>query len=683
MIEPWPNEFEALRSRLNGLIERSDLGDDGREVAAEALEELAVVIEELQTQNHELVASRETLDQERQHYRDLFNTVPDGYVVTDSQGMIREANATACDLFGQPRDRIVTKPLATLIEPPDQRAFYAHLNRIRQAGAGSHLTINLLVHDHAVLPANLRATVTEANAEGETDIRWLIHDRRPEIDTEEVRASEERLRALFDTAQVGILLCDADGQIVFTNQYADQTLERHPDGLEISQWLSTTHPEDRADVEAVIHSACESGEPRAIRHRVMSNDGTIRWVEHGAAPFRKASDNSIDGFVCTLTDVSAEHTAMVSLEESRDYTAAIVDTVGALIVVIDADGVIQRFNKTCERVTGFSASEVVGRSVLDTLIPSEQRDAVAQTMHSLRSGSGRNSENDWLTKDGDRRTISWTNTTIIGPDESIVAMIGTGIDITDQRFLESRIAQAERLDSIGRLAAGIAHDFNNTLTTLRLRVDRLGGRNLDSRSRVDINEAVATIERTQTVISDLLTFSRQQSLAPRPTDINAETRRIMALLADFLGNNIDLELELTNDEAISFIDPARFDQILTNLTINASDAMPDGGTLIITTKLETSDTARSETDHSLTGLDPGNYVRVTVSDTGTGIAPNDLARIFEPYFTTKPTGHGTGLGLATTYGTIGQAGGAIIVDSEPGQGTTFSLWLPTPEQDTS
>lgn len=671
------HDIDDLRARLSRLIEGVGFGGDARELASEALEELAVVIEELQSQNAELLASREALDAEAQRSRALFESVADGYLITDCEGMIREANASACQLFGRSHRQVVGKPLATFIEIADRGAFYTQLSRIRRAEPGGHVTVNLAVRDHESIPTSLRATHASSGGDGEARIMWLLRDRRNDLVTRELRSSEERLRAMFESAEVGIVLCDTDGEILFANTYAATVLDWRRDDTSLDAWIATTHPDDRSDVDAAIATACQQGQVTNLRHRIVHRDGAEVWVDHSVAPFRESE--SVTGFVSTLVDVSVEQAAMAELATNHDFTEAVLDTAGVLVVVADANGTILRFNKTCEAVTGFRASEVLGTSLVDTLLPDDQRteamEFIAELQRSVALNVRGSLENEWLTSDGSRRRISWTYTTVEMPDGT-GAIIGTGIDITQRQVLESRLAQSDRLDAIGRLTAGVAHDFNNTLTTLRLRIDRLNNRGLDDASRGDLAAAAATIDRTQQLISDLLSFSSRGPSAPATLAVATEIRRVADLLADLFADDIMIELELTPAEMTVVIDPARFEQVLTNLALNARDAMPGGGTLTISTGVETIEPFSAPDTSVPSELPPGDYLVLSVADTGTGIERVDAPHIFDPYFTTKPAGRGTGLGLATTYGTIVQSGGSIIVDSTPGHGTTFRIWLP-------
>lgn len=677
MTESEHHEIEDLRWRLSALFQRADLEGGSRELASEALEELTVVIEQLQSRNEELVVSQGALDEQTQRYRDLFETVADGYLITNAQGIIREANNPACELFGKRRSSVIGKPLATFVDRADRGAFYAQLDRIRGADAGGHLIVNLTVIDHDRIPTSLRATRTAPDGHGQFEIMWLLRDRRHDLVSEELRASEERLRTLFDSAAVGIVLCTVDGDTIFVNKLGTQLLDRHGGGRRLEAWLATVHPDDRGALEAAIHDACNSGEVSAVRHRIIHRDHTEVWVDHHIEPFHEAG--TVTGFVSTLVDITVERTMVAELAASRDFTEALLDTAGALVVVVGPDGVVLRFNRACEQTTGFAAADVVGRPIVETVLPEDQVDQATAIVQELSTSTRhhlvRSFENDWLTTDGRRRRIAWTATVLTSSD-GVRALIGTGHDITERRLLESRLAQVERLEAIGRMTAGVAHDFNNTLTTLRLRLDRLATRDLDATSHGDLVAAVETIDRTKHLIADLLSSSSAGSGDTEAVDLNAEIRRKVGVFDDLVGDRVVVDLDLTAAAAIAIIDPARFDQALVNLALNARDAMLDGGTLTISTSVRTLLPFIAHDPHLPAQLPPGDYVVVAVADTGTGIDPDVATQIFDPYYTTKPAGRGTGLGLYTTYGAITQADGAILVDSELGRGTTFSIWLP-------
>lgn len=671
MNTPMPEEIEQLSARLNALLDRAGLDHDAQGVASEALEELAVVVEELQAQNAELESSLALLDQERCRYRDLFQTVPDGYVVTDSRGVIREANTTASQVLGA--QDLVGTPLGAFIDGADQRSFYSHLNGIDDPAGDDRLSVNLAVRDHPRLPVNLRA-IASADTNGEVSVRWLIHDRRSEIETATLRESEERLRALFDTAAVGVVLCATDGSAVFANRAAGNLLD-HPQAPVADAWLDATHPDDRRQLDDILQGALHEGRSGSLRHRVCHRDGAVHWVEHEIVPVA-AAETAISGSVSTLVDVTAEESSREHLRRSRAFTETVMDTIGVLVVVLDINGKIRRCNTCCERVTGWFRDELIGRHVLE-LIPDEQhRISGAAFIEVLERGVS-SVENEWFTAGGDRRLIAWDYAVLRTEDGRVWAVVASGTDVTDRRRLLARLTQSDRLESTGRLAAGVAHDLNNTLTVVSLRTERLLRREHDLADTKDLEAVTRTVEHSKDLLADLLAFGRGQTLTPQPVAVNERIDALSTLLGDLIGDNVRLQRQLTSESTLVLMDPRRLDQVLTNVVTNASDAMADGGILTIRTTREFSDEVRVGDGPPGTGP----WVQVCVADTGSGIAPDDLPHVFEPYFTTKSGGRGTGLGLSSTYGVVAQSGGTVTIDSEPGVGTTVRVWLPLHDPD--
>jgi PAS domain S-box-containing protein len=279
----------------------------------------------------------------------------------------------------------------------------------------------------------------------------------------------------------------------------------------------------------------------------------------------------------------------------------------------------------------------------------------------------------WVRKDG---KVIWTenrHTPIRNTAGEIVGLQGISRDITKERTLEQQLLQAQKMESIGRLAGGIAHDFNNLLTGIGGNVDfALEELGEEHPAREDIQEIGRITERAARLTNQLLAFSRKQILAPEVLSLNVLLEETKKLLLRLLGEDVRLELFTAPDLWAVKIDPAQFEQIVINLAVNARDAMPDGGMLT----LETANVTHGEGGDPDDKLRQGDYVMIAVSDTGTGIEPELLASIFEPFFTTKKTGKGTGLGLATVHGIVRQHGGEITVYSEPGEGTTFKIYFP-------
>jgi two-component system, cell cycle sensor histidine kinase and response regulator CckA len=253
-------------------------------------------------------------------------------------------------------------------------------------------------------------------------------------------------------------------------------------------------------------------------------------------------------------------------------------------------------------------------------------------------------------------------------------MEGIIVDITERKLLENQLQQSRRMEAVGRLAGGIAHDFNNLLTIIKgyaeLGVQRGG---IQSELRADIQQIENAAERASMLIRQLLAFSRRQVLQPKIIDLNAIVLGLDKLLGRLMGEHIEMVTRCAGNVGHVKADPAQVEQVIMNLVVNARDAMPKGGRLTVETFNVDLDSTYAR-DH--VSVKPGSYVMLAVSDTGIGMNPETVAHIFEPFYTTKESGQGTGLGLSTVYGIVKQSGGYIWVYSEPGKGTTFKVYLP-------
>ena len=330
------------------------------------------------------------------------------------------------------------------------------------------------------------------------------------------------------------------------------------------------------------------------------------------------------------------------LQQEKAYSQRVVQSANALVVGVDTDGGIEVFNAEAERVTGFRAEDVLGRSATALLGTDPLSDE---------------SERPITTTSGEERLISWRHRTL-DVDGQPRGTISFGLDVTDRRTLEEELRQSQKMEAVGRLAGGIAHDFNNLLTAIsgygELALTKLDG----VPAREYVEEMQRASERAAQLTRQLLAFSRRQVLQFEVVDVNAVVADLERMLARLLGAGIDLDVRLDASLAPTKADPGQLQQVVLNLALNARDAMPDGGTLTIATANE------------------GPNVVLTVSDTGEGMDEETLARVFEPFFTTKPAGEGTGLGLATVYGIVKQTGGEVSVRSARGEGTIFEVSLP-------
>ncbi len=404
-------------------------------------------------------------------------------------------------------------------------------------------------------------------------------------------------------------------------------------------------------------------------------------------------DDDEERLLRRVAELETSETELTRIEETlkkeRDFILAVLNTVDALVVVLDRHGSVVSFNRACELATGYSFEEVKGKKVWDILILPEEIEPVKRVFAGLRAGMFPSQfENYWVAKDGRRLLISWSNTALLDKDGGVEYVVPTGIDITERRrteeerqSLQSQFLQSQKLESVGRLAGGIAHDFNNLLSAI-IGYSEMVMAELPAAD--PLRESVRVIkeagEKAATLTRQLLVFSRNQVLEMKPLNLNAVAEDMGNMLGRMIGEDVLLEIEHKTPISSVLADRGQLEQILLNLALNARDAMPRGGRLSI----RTSEVYLSEEEaRSRAGVQQGRYVTLSVTDSGTGMPREVQERIFEPFFTTKGPGQHSGLGLSTVYGLVQQHNGGIEVTSEPGKGSTFRIYLPAARHETA
>ncbi|MDI6101757.1 PAS domain S-box protein [Actinoplanes sp. NEAU-A12] len=383
-----------------------------------------------------------------------------------------------------------------------------------------------------------------------------------------------------------------------------------------------------------------------------------------------------------LDEADAREQAARDLAEGHKATlATIVEDSADAIIGLTPDGRINAWNGGAERIFGYSAAEVL--SLPAEMLADEDGAGQQEAMLArIRSGEGSFSyEGRRLRKDGSPVDVAFTVTPVSDPAGTVIGVSVIGRDVSAakeaaerQRAVQERTDQAKRMESLGNLAGGVAHDFNNILAIIANYTDFVMDETTDRpHVQADLAHVRTAVERATSLTRQLLTFTRGDAIQLRDVDLNAAVGEVHAVLDRTIGEHITLIAVPSPEPLIVRADPGQIHQILLNLAINARDAMPDGGTLVLEANAATLD---GDELNMQPPLPAGTYARLLVSDTGEGMAPDVAARIFEPFFTTKPRGRGTGLGLATVYGIVTEASGSINVYSEPGVGTTFRVYLP-------
>lgn len=366
--------------------------------------------------------------------------------------------------------------------------------------------------------------------------------------------------------------------------------------------------------------------------------------------------------------------AQEALRLSKESAEKLIQSANAMIVVVDAEGKIKVFNRAAEEITGYTSRELIDRSWFEVLVPRDRYPEVWEAfIKSPEKGLPCFFENPILTKTGDERFISWRNTELSEGDE-FKGSISYGIDITESKRLENQLRQSQKMEAIGQLSGGIAHDFNNMLSVILGHAELVKtGLTTDDPMLKNIQEIENAALHSRDITRQLLAFSRKQVVSPKTVDLNTLISIKKRTLAKLIGENIEIRYFYQKNLWHVRIDPTQVDQILFNLAANSRDSMPRGGIF----EIQTSNIDLDE-EYCLSNVEcsPGNYVLLSVSDTGSGMEKETRSHIFEPFYTTKETGKGTGLGLATVYGIVKQNGGFINVYSELEKGTTFKIHIP-------
>jgi PAS domain S-box-containing protein len=485
-------------------------------------------------------------------------------------------------------------------------------------------------------------------------------------------AQTVRRQALaMDTAADGISIIGENGEHIYVNAaFARMMGYESPESMLGVHWQKIYDPRDIELIHATVRASLVAEGKWSGQINPRRRDGTVIPVEMAITSLA----NGVTA--CVGHDISARKEAEKARAEAENKYRTLVEQVAAIsyIAELGTRGKWHYVSPQIESITGYSQEEWLANSCDWTRhIPQEDHSVVEAAEEASLRGERFQAEYRIVRKDG---AVIWVSDTAVvakGSDTHPV-MEGIIVDITDRKLLENQLQQSRRMEAVGRLAGGIAHDFNNLLTIIKgyaeLALQRGG---IQMELRADVQQIENAAERASTLIRQLLAFSRRQVLQPKIIDLNAIVLGLDKLLGRLMGEHIEMVTRCAANVGRVKADPAQVEQVIMNLVVNARDAMPKGGRLTVETYNVDLDSTYAR-DH--VSVKPGSYVMLAVTDTGVGMNPETVAHIFEPFYTTKESGQGTGLGLSTVYGIVKQSGGYIWVYSEPGKGTTFKVYLP-------
>ncbi|MDA1090892.1 MAG: PAS domain-containing protein [Proteobacteria bacterium] len=553
-------------------------------------------------------------------------------------------------------------------------AEFKRLRLIALSGLGGHGELALGGPSGALEWRRFTVSPIEASTAAAGTL-WRVEDITAGREVDAVRRQEETYLADFlDLLPVGFFSADATGNF----RYANKTL---------ADWLGVA-PEDMVSspLEDYLSigddSRGEVGNAVTVTFRRIDGDIFKAWVVQSLG-------DSIEGQPAYSRSVVLRCTEWRRLDANRvnDGDAApeirlhwLFDEAPVGIVLLDLKGNIAECNRAFLKFIGINPEDLIGQPFA-ARVAQEDRGDIAAALSKVVMGTARATHMEARMPGAGGRELmtSLFASRMEDAQGEISGLALHFIDTTEQRNLEIQFAQSQKMEAIGQLAGGIAHDFNNLLTAMIGFSDLLLARHgPDDPSFADIQQIKQNANRATILVRQLLAFSRKQALAPVRLDVTETINELTALLARLIGEKIELTLEHGGGLRPIKVDRGQFDQIIINLAVNSKDAMPGGGQLTIRTSEYRLDAPVQRGAYLMA---KGRYILIEMNDTGTGIRKEDMERIFEPFFSTKEVGAGTGLGLSTVYGIVHQTGGSIFVDSAPGEGTTFSIYMPEYTED--
>ena len=484
--------------------------------------------------------------------------------------------------------------------------------------------------------------------------------------------SDAAFGPLADAAPGFIHVTDPEGRLLYANRAWREYTGMTDLGQAILDWAANLHPDDLAPFRDSLARARQHGTPVVCEYRYRRHDGIYRWFETHLSPLQDASGEALNWVGLTL-DIHDRMVAGLQLRESEQQLADFFENAAVGIHWVGPDGIILRANQAELDMLCYSRDEYVGQHIANFHV---DKPIIEDILERLAAGDVlRGYEARLRARDGTIRHVL-INSSVYRVDGEFIHTRCVTHDITGRRQAEERLRQSAKMEAIGQLAGGLAHDFNNQLHALGGLIDFVAqDPGMSATSRNDLAEIQNTSERMASLTRQLLAFSRQQVLIPETIDLNSAVIETKPMLQRLVGSNLEMSLELTPDTNWVKVDRTQLLQVLMNLVINARDAMPKGGQLAVRTSTRV--VRGRELDQVARGpVLPGTYAELVVQDSGSGISRENMSRIFDAFYTTKPVGEGTGLGLATVDGILSQSKGHIWAESGTGEGATFYVLLP-------
>jgi PAS domain S-box-containing protein len=588
--------------------------------------------------------------------------------VTDRRGTFLNVSPSALDVIGYRPSEMIGRSAIDFVYPGDLDNTRQEMRMARSGRAMRNFQCRYVHKDGRVVALTWTGVWSEA-------VQKHFFSGR---DMTEQKLAEEKFRLAVDASPSGIIMIDGTGAIVLVNAetermfgYRREELLGQPADMLVPAALRGRHSQHRLGF-MVAPEARRMGAGRELNG--LRKDGSEFPVEIGLNPIHTPSGLLVLGMV---VDITESRKAQEELRDSERMARGIIDTALDAFVQMDEAGTIIDWNPQAEAIFGWSRAEAIGKRLADLIVPERYRGRhSAGLAHFLRHGEsailGQRLEIEALRRGGKEIKVELSVTALRRRGGTVFN--GFVRDVTDKLAADEQLRHAQKMETVGQLTGGIAHDFNNILTVITGTIEILEEGVAEDPSLAAIAKMIdEAAMRGAELTQRLLAFARRQPLQPRTTDVNTLIVEAAKLLRPTLGERIEIESVFEDDAWLALVDPSQLTTALLNLALNARDAMPEGGKLILETGNVHLDESYAKAHSEVT---PGPYVMIAVSDTGHGIPAAIRDKVFDPFFTTKDTGKGTGLGLSMVYGFVKQSNGHIKIYSEEGHGTTIKIYLP-------
>jgi len=640
--------------------------DELEKSVAERTSELVRANEQLKLEIEERKRAEGELSLQKTYFQHLFENSPEASVILDKEDRIVDVNTEFEKLFDYSIEEIKGKYINDLIVSDDLRdEAIALTQRTLECQVVTKETVRRR-KDGSLVDVSVLGYPITFNGE-QVGVYAIYKDitkrRRRE---EALSASEKQYRNLVDNALVGIYKTDLEGNILYVNEALIKMMEfeSYEDMKSVGVLARYSNLNDR---DTFVETLKETGKINHFEVDLLTKSGAVKNVILTGVLER----DSISGMILDITEGK-------QAVEERIRLATVVEQAAESVIISDRRGTIHYVNPAFERLSGYSSEDIVGKNF--RILKSDRHDEVfyREMWKTITSGTAWAGRIINRMKDGSLRQFETTISPIRDKNGVIVNFVSVNRDVTQEVALEAQLFQAQKMEAVGTLAGGIAHDFNNLLQVIQGYTEVLQndvGRNKSSLEA--LQKIHHSAKRGAELTRQLLTFSRKVQSERRPLDLNREVEQLKKLLERTIPKMIEIELYLSENPAVVSADPIQVEQAIMNLAVNAKDAMPEGGKIVIETERVRLDEHFCRTH---LGARPGEYVLLSISDTGHGMNREILDHVFEPFYTTKDVGKGTGLGLAMVYGIVKNHEGYILCYSEVSTGTTFKIYLPAMEQ---